>query len=137
VGDHEAAVRVELALPETGVCTTRPALHERGNGRIRLPAPRKHRRNVCCAPKPELTADAPCCGASVSEPVTKARGLLRLAFQRNGNGERMLRSCGKRTLHDDALGLGNPGRGNDQLPEPRDGASDFDQSPRSSSRRMA
>jgi thioredoxin reductase len=59
-GDHEAARRVELVLPETGVCSVAPAASASGGG--------------CCAPadaKQDITVEAPviaaekaCCGAA-------------------------------------------------------------------------
>ncbi len=51
-GDHEAARKVELVLPETGVCNGPPARHLRP--RPRRAAARPHSRPVatsCCAPK--------------------------------------------------------------------------------------
>ncbi|HZS84319.1 MAG TPA: FAD-dependent oxidoreductase [Stellaceae bacterium] len=55
VGDEEAAARVELELPETGVCTARPA------PRIAVPSA----KSCCGAAKPEpaiAAARADCCG---------------------------------------------------------------------------
>ena len=58
-GDIEAARRVELVLPETGVCST-----------DRTPAAScctpATPQGVCCDPKPELAPEAACC-ASVAE----------------------------------------------------------------------
>jgi thioredoxin reductase len=49
-GDVAAAARVELALPETGVCSTRPVQ-------------RAAAAKACCAAKPAVVADGgPCCG---------------------------------------------------------------------------
>ncbi|MBU8539290.1 NAD(P)-binding domain-containing protein [Falsiroseomonas tokyonensis] len=57
-GDTAAAQRVELVLPETGVCNL-----------DRAPAASSCCTPVtpqvsCCAPKPELAATAPCCGVA-------------------------------------------------------------------------
>lgn len=57
-GDLEAARRVELVLPETGVCST-----DRAPAANSCCAPETP-QGVCCAPKPALAADAPCCGAT-------------------------------------------------------------------------
>jgi len=65
-GDLEAAARVELDLPETGVCNTRPAIDDIAAAAC---CTAETPQGVCCAPKPELAAEAPCCGASASEPV--------------------------------------------------------------------
>jgi len=51
-GDIEAAKRVELDLPETGVCSTRPAPGI------------KAIVSACCGPAPAKVADAACCGGS-------------------------------------------------------------------------
>ncbi|MGE0716980.1 MAG: flavoprotein, partial [Alphaproteobacteria bacterium] len=57
-GDHDAAMRVELVLPETGVCSTRP---------VGIPAPGEAAA-ACCGPAaataPEPPAAAACCGSS-------------------------------------------------------------------------
>lgn len=63
-GDVEAARRVELVLPETGVCAT-----ELAPAACCTPATPQ---GVCCDPKPELAATAPCCGPVAEAP--KARG---------------------------------------------------------------
>jgi threonine dehydrogenase-like Zn-dependent dehydrogenase len=55
-GDVEAARRVELVLPETGVCATDRA----PNAASSTP------QGVRCDAKPELTAEAPCCGPAVA-----------------------------------------------------------------------
>jgi hypothetical protein len=74
-GDFAAAARVELELPETGVCNLRPiavgsALAEAASGCCTPATP----QGVCCPPKAELPADAPCCGkkAAAPEPGTQA-----------------------------------------------------------------
>jgi hypothetical protein len=64
-GDHEAAARVELDLPETGVCNARPAnLEAAASVCCTIETP----QGACCAPKPALPAAAACCGL-MSEPV--------------------------------------------------------------------
>jgi thioredoxin reductase len=63
-GDNEAAARVELELPETGVCNTRPALTE---GMAAACCTPETPQGVCCTPKLALPAEAPCCGATAAE----------------------------------------------------------------------
>jgi hypothetical protein len=58
-GDLLAARRVELVLPETGVCSTDRA-PAAGSGCCTPATP----QGVCCPPKPALPADAACCGAA-------------------------------------------------------------------------
>jgi thioredoxin reductase len=65
-GDVEAAARVELELPETGVCNSRPATRDVAAAAC---CTTDTPQAVCCEPKPELAADAACCGASA--PVTE------------------------------------------------------------------
>ena len=74
-GDAEAAARVELHLPETGVCSARPAMRnaereddmqsetdmETGSSSC---CTAETPQGVCCPPKPELDASAPCCGSA-------------------------------------------------------------------------
>ena len=57
-GDIEAARRVELDLPQTGVCSgpPRPAAAEEA---CCTPATLQ---GACCTPKPEMPATAACCG---------------------------------------------------------------------------
>ncbi|MGI9520935.1 MAG: NAD(P)-binding domain-containing protein, partial [Hyphomicrobiaceae bacterium] len=60
VGDHEAARKVELDLPETGVCNSRPQTSVAGDG--------------CCAPdvvidEPLSAAAGGCCGPVPSTPL--------------------------------------------------------------------
>lgn len=57
-GDAAAARRVELVLPETGVCSTDSAA--KAATACCTPATPQ---GVCCDPKPALAATAPCCGA--------------------------------------------------------------------------
>ncbi|PZR10369.1 MAG: flavoprotein [Azospirillum brasilense] len=56
-GDVAAARRVELVLPETGVCSTDRA--PAGGSDCCTPATPQ---GLCCAPKPERAVEAPCCG---------------------------------------------------------------------------
>jgi len=59
-GDIEAARRVELVLPETGVCSAdRPSA---GAACCTPTTP----QGACCPPKPALPAAAPCCGSRVA-----------------------------------------------------------------------
>ena len=64
-GDHEAAARVELDLPETGVCNARPANLEAAA--VSACCTTETPQGACCAPKPALPAAA-CCGL-IGEPV--------------------------------------------------------------------
>jgi cation diffusion facilitator CzcD-associated flavoprotein CzcO len=57
-GDFAAAARVELELPETGICTTRLTADNATSACCTSTTP----QGVCCAPKSELPIDAPCCG---------------------------------------------------------------------------
>lgn len=66
-GDIAAARRVELVLPETGVCSTDRAPAS-ASGCCTPTTP----QNVCCAPKPELAAEAPCCGPKANLPRVAA-----------------------------------------------------------------
>jgi cation diffusion facilitator CzcD-associated flavoprotein CzcO len=74
-GDFAAAARVELKLPETGVCNSRPiavgsALADAASGCCTPATP----QGVCCPPKAELPANAPGCGetAAAPQPSTQA-----------------------------------------------------------------
>ncbi len=67
-GDVEAARRVELVLPETGVCSTDRAPVAASS--CCTPATPQ---GVCCDAKPELAAAAPCCGPAVA-PAPKVGG---------------------------------------------------------------
>lgn len=62
-GDFAAARRVELVLPETGVCSTSPSVLAASCCTPATP------QGVCCDVKPELPASAPCC-ARPAEPAT-------------------------------------------------------------------
>lgn len=64
-GDSEAAARVELELPETGVCSTRPA----SRAKAAVPS-----TSACCgssraAPEPVLAAATSCCGGPAPAAV--------------------------------------------------------------------
>jgi len=71
-GDVEAARRVELVLPETGVCSSDRAPATSAASSCCTPTTPQ---GVCCVPKPELAPDAACC-AKTDEvkvaPVTVA-----------------------------------------------------------------
>jgi thioredoxin reductase len=61
-GDAAGARRVELVLPETGVCTTdRAPAAAAGCCTPETP------QGVCCVPEPDLAADASCCAATAAE----------------------------------------------------------------------
>lgn len=62
-GDVAAARRVELVLPETGVCST-----DRSPAAAAACCTPATPQGVCCAPKPELAATAPCCGPTANQP---------------------------------------------------------------------
>ena len=71
-GDLEAARRVELDLPQTGVCSSSRALPEDATSPCCTPTTPQ---GTCCAPKPELAQDAPSCGSAdrkVSVPAEPA-----------------------------------------------------------------
>ncbi|PHK94068.1 flavoprotein [Pseudoroseomonas rhizosphaerae] len=73
-GDIEAARRVELDLPETGVCSSSRVLPADADAASSCCTP-KTPQGACCAPKPELAEDAPCCGTAaqkVSVPAEPA-----------------------------------------------------------------
>lgn len=82
-GDHEAAARVELELPETGICSTDFA--EGDAGGCCVPAATVE-KVACCAPKPaieEVKAASACCGGPaksdasaccIKDEVAKAAG---------------------------------------------------------------
>jgi hypothetical protein len=64
-GDHAAAARVELVLPETGVCSAPPSVRgvEDASASCCAPAPAKVEAAAsCCAPAPaKVEAAASCC----------------------------------------------------------------------------
>jgi hypothetical protein len=67
-GDVEAARRVELDLPQTGVCSaSRVLLGEEIEGSVCCTS--ETPQGVCCPPKPELAEDAPCCGSAAPKSV--------------------------------------------------------------------
>jgi thioredoxin reductase len=62
-GDIQAARRVELDLPQTGVCSSNrvaPADAEAASSCCTPTTP----QSTCCPPKLELAEDAPCCGSA-------------------------------------------------------------------------
>lgn len=59
-GDLAAAREVQLDLPETGVCSTAPALAPTASA-VGCCTPATP-QGVCCPPKPALAAGASCCG---------------------------------------------------------------------------
>jgi thioredoxin reductase len=64
-GDVEAARRVELDLPQTGVCSSNrvlPGVQEPGTACCAPETP----QGACCPPEPELAEDVPCCGSTAS-----------------------------------------------------------------------
>lgn len=63
-GDLEAARRVELDLPETAVCSSNRVLP--GEPACCTPMTPQE---VCCAAKPSLAEDAPCCDIVAEERV--------------------------------------------------------------------
>lgn len=74
-GDWAAATEVRLELPETGVCSAdsgaRPPKDSvRADGVAAVCCTPDTPQGVCCVPKPELAADAPCCGSAA--PVAEA-----------------------------------------------------------------
>ncbi len=66
-GDVAAARRVELVLPETGVCVTDPA----PGAAAGCCAPQAE-RTACCGPQPERVAEASCCGPAAASPRAAA-----------------------------------------------------------------
>ena len=58
-GDIEGARRVELDLPQTGVCSA-----ARVSSAAEACCTPETAQGVCCSPKPRLAKDAPCCGTS-------------------------------------------------------------------------
>jgi thioredoxin reductase len=72
-GDIEAARRVELDLPQTGVCSSARVLPaDAGATSCCTPTTPQ---GACCRPRPELAEDAPCCGSAgqkVSVPAEPA-----------------------------------------------------------------
>jgi hypothetical protein len=60
-GDEEAARKVALCLPETGVCSGPVAAESADAASACCTIETPH--GACCAPKPELSPQAACCGA--------------------------------------------------------------------------
>jgi thioredoxin reductase len=67
-GDLEAARRVELDLPQTGVCSATRVVPETADAEASCRTPDTH-QGVCCPPKPELVEEAPCRGSARREIV--------------------------------------------------------------------
>jgi thioredoxin reductase len=61
-GDEAAAREVRLELPETGVCSGAPAPVPAATAPASACCTPATSQGVCCLPKPELAASAPCCG---------------------------------------------------------------------------
>jgi thioredoxin reductase len=64
-GDVEASRRVELDLPQTSVCSSNRVLPGEAEVASSCCTPEMP-QGSCCAPKPELAKDAPCCGSTAS-----------------------------------------------------------------------
>lgn len=60
-GDIDAARRIELDLPQTGVCSSDRVLPATGDAAASCCTPVTP-QDACCPPKPELAKGAPCCG---------------------------------------------------------------------------
>ncbi|SUE43980.1 NAD(P)-binding domain-containing protein [Roseomonas gilardii] len=69
-GDLEAARRVELDLPQTGVCSSSRVLPADAEAASCYTPTTP--QGACCAPKPELAAAAPCCGTTTQKVATPA-----------------------------------------------------------------
>jgi len=65
-GDLEAARRVELTLPATGVCSSTPATAETASACCGT-APAAEAASACCTPTPEAEAAGACCAESVAK----------------------------------------------------------------------
>ncbi|MDN3564153.1 FAD-dependent oxidoreductase [Paeniroseomonas aquatica] len=70
-GDVEAARRVELDLPQTGVCSSSRVLPEAVDTSASCCTP-EILQGGCCAPKPAFTEDTPCCGSSARKELAPA-----------------------------------------------------------------
>ncbi|MBX6322587.1 MAG: flavoprotein [Rhodospirillaceae bacterium] len=68
-GDWAAAREVRLELPETGVCSTERRPETATAAACCTP---ETPQGVCCAPKPEIAADAPCCGTKARKDLAQA-----------------------------------------------------------------
>jgi thioredoxin reductase len=62
-GDEDAAQRVELCLPETGVCSGAPVVAANVHA-VEACCTSETPQGVCCPPKVELPAKAACCGTA-------------------------------------------------------------------------
>ncbi|WP_159992540.1 NAD(P)-binding domain-containing protein [Roseomonas sp. 18066] len=72
-GDLEAARRVELELPETGVCSGSRALPGAAGSEAPSPCCAPPVLQVaCCGPKPELVKETTCCGAGTNRATAPA-----------------------------------------------------------------
>ncbi|MBB5694394.1 FAD-dependent oxidoreductase [Muricoccus pecuniae] len=69
-GDVEAARRVELDLPQTGVCSSNRVLPDPAGAAASCCTPVTP-QGGCCPPKPELAEDAACCGSAASPAVVQ------------------------------------------------------------------
>ncbi|MCO6416086.1 NAD(P)-binding domain-containing protein [Siccirubricoccus sp. KC 17139] len=70
-GDLKAARRVELDLPQTGVCSSNRVLPGTAEAESSCCTPETP-QGTCCAPKPELAEDAPCCGSAARKEMVQA-----------------------------------------------------------------
>ncbi|MCG7354759.1 flavoprotein, partial [Roseomonas mucosa] len=70
-GDIEAARRVELDLPQTGVCSSSRVLPADADAASSCCTPATP-QGTCCAPKPEMAEDAPCCGTADQKVAVSA-----------------------------------------------------------------
>ena len=69
-GDVEAARRVELDLPQTGICSSSRVLPGAVEADASCCTPTMP-QGACCAPKPELAEDTPCCGSAARRDVAQ------------------------------------------------------------------
>ncbi|MDJ0388077.1 NAD(P)-binding domain-containing protein [Roseomonas sp. E05] len=70
-GDLEAARRVELDLPQTGVCSAGRALPEAAEAAAPCCTPTTP-QGACCPPNPEPAEEAPCCGGAARREAAPA-----------------------------------------------------------------
>jgi SAM-dependent methyltransferase/thioredoxin reductase len=66
-GDLEAARRVELTLPATGVCSATPAAAEAGPSSCCTVTPAAEAAGACCAESLSAPADAACCAPAPAD----------------------------------------------------------------------
>jgi hypothetical protein len=69
--DIEAARRVELDLPQTGVCSSSRVLPGAVEAEAACCTPSTP-QGACCPPKPELAEEAPCCGSAARKVAAPA-----------------------------------------------------------------